>query len=400
MTVLESLKPFAGLMTVVAVGILLILFRAQIRQLVNWIVGFKRIAKSKEGYSLEGASEPEKAPVPVVDAPRDAVAAADAISTSSSEPGEADTWFKAYSENRFDDAVSLLEVEVQRATDVEVKSNFKSAIGYVKLEQNSAGGIAYFENLIREDPTKAYPYDWWAMQYLRWNLPEKCLAVIDRGLAAAHGKAMLLDTKSDCLLALGRIDDAIAAASQGVQEDVSYVANYSNLARLELKKGDKETARAWYLRALDASDGNEAILAEYARFLGNNGYVSETILRYRDLMNRDPKNSTYRTLAGNAYVVADLSSRALQAYQKANELAGEKEGWILANIGNIFNNRGFYAEAIKFFHRALELDPASQYAHERLAQAQQLEADEDKKVESLLDEARQTLNKEGMPSKP
>ena len=40
----------------------------------------------------------------------------------------------------------------------------------------------------------------------------------------------------------------------------------------------------------------------------------------------------------------------------------------------------------------------SQYAHERLAQAQQLTADEDKKLESLLDEARRTLNREGTPS--
>ena len=387
-------------MTVVAVGILLFLFRAEIRKLVDWVVRFKRIAKSKEGYSLEGASEPEKAPQPVVDGEREAVAAADAISTSSSEPGAMDTWLKAYSENRFDEAVSLLEAEYQRATDVEEKSSFKSLIGRVKFEQNSAAGIAYFENLIREDPTRAEPYDWWALAYLRWSLPEKCLAVIDRGLAAAHGKARLLDTKSDCLLALGRIDDAIEAASQGVQEDASYVRNYSNLARLHLKKGDKETARAWYLRALDASEGNESVLAEYATFLADNNYMAETILRYQDLMNRDPKNSRYRSLAGNAYLMAGLNSRALGAYQKANELAEEKEGWILANIGNALHNRGFHAEAIKYLRRALELDPASQYAHERLAQAQQGDADEDKKTESLLDEARQTLNKERTPSKP
>jgi tetratricopeptide (TPR) repeat protein len=151
---------------------------------------------------------------------------------------------------------------------------------------------------------------------------------------------------------------------------------------------------------LDVSEGSEDVLVEYAEFLSGNGYIAEAILRYRDLVNQRPDNPHYRTLLGNVYLVADLNSRAFSAYQAASTLAKDKQGWILANIGNILKNRGFYAEAIKYLQKALELEAGSQYAHERLAQAQQLEVDEGKKLESLLAEARQGLSKAETPHEP
>ncbi len=395
---LDSLKPFAGLMTLVVIGILLLVFRPEVRKLVDWVVHFKRIAKTKEGYSLESANQPERSPVPVVDSPREAAVAAEAVSTVSSQPGPTESWYEAFVDNRYDDAVRLLETEHDQTADFERRVTIKSLIGHLKLRQDSAVGLAYFENLIREHPTNAQPYEWWAFAYRSRNLPEKCLAVIERGLGAVQEKARLLYAKSGCLRDVGRTDEAIGAALQGVKEDPKYVSNYCSLAGLYLGKGDKETARSWYIQALDASEASEAVLAEYAKFLADNGYTAEAILRYRDLVGREPNNPTYRALAGNAYLTAGLHSHALRAYREANEFAKEKQGWILANIGNIFKNQGLYAEAIKYFRRALELDAASQYAHERLAQAQQSDAEEDKKLESLLDEARRALTKKATPS--
>jgi tetratricopeptide (TPR) repeat protein len=90
----------------------------------------------------------------------------------------------------------------------------------------------------------------------------------------------------------------------------------------------------------------------------------------------------------------------LNAYKEASKLAEDKQGWILANIGNILKNQGFYAESIKYLQRALELESESQYAHKRLAEAQQLEEDETKKLESLLADAQKALTRKGEASAP
>jgi tetratricopeptide (TPR) repeat protein len=386
-------------MTLVVAGVLLMIFRAEVRKLVDWLVRFRRVAKTREGYSLEGASEPEKERLPPADAARQLVESAEAVPP----PGVAettDTWYKAVADKRYDDAVSLLEAEANRTTDLETKVSTMSVIGHVKFKQNPTTGVAYFENLIREHPTRYQPYQWWALTYDWKNLPERCLAIIERGLGVVQNKTKLLNTKSDCLLDMGRVDDAIAAALQGVEADPTYSANYVTLARGYSKNEKKEASRSSYLRALDVSEGSEDVLVEYAEFLANNGYTAEAILRYRDLVDRQPNNPHYRALAGNVYLTADLNSLALSAYQAASKLAEDKQGWILANIGNLFKNRGFYAEAIRYLKKALELDAGSQYAHERLAQAQQLQAAEGKKLESLLAEARQTLSKREVPSEP
>jgi tetratricopeptide (TPR) repeat protein len=133
------------------------------------------------------------------------------------------------------------------------------------------------------------------------------------------------------------------------------------------------------------------VLERYAKFLSDSGLTAEAILRYQELVIRNPENATYRVLLGNAYLAAGLNSHALAAYMKGNELAGEKEGWILGNIGNILKNQGFHGEAIKYLNKAVERNPDSQYAHERLAQAQKLELEETERLSALLQEARASL---------
>ena len=397
---LDSLKPFAGLMTVGVIGVLLVIFRAEIHKLVDWLVRFKRVAKTREGYSLEGASEPEKTPVPPSQAASELVVERHEAVPPQAGAEAADTWYEAFLGKRYDAAISLLEAEAAAATNIEAKLTNMGLIGHIKFEQDPTTGIAYFERLIEDHPTKYEPYEWWALTYKWKHLPEKCLAVIQRGLEVVQEKAELLHTKSDCLLEIGRLEDAIGAALQGVEANRTYSANYVNLAKAYLKKGEKDTARSWYLRALDVSEGREGILVEFAEFLLGNGYMAEAILRYQDLVKQWPENPTHRALLGNAFLMADLNSRALETYQAASKLAEDKQGWILANIGNVLNNRGFYAEAIKYLQRALELDQGSRYALERLARAQQLEADEGEKLESLVAQARHGLTKTETLSQP
>ncbi len=390
---LDSLTPFTGSFIALIVAILLLIFRGEVRKLVDWIISFKRIAKTKEGYALESSREPEAAPPATAETSDQVQAAVEAVPPAASRitPSDADTWPKAFNEKRYDAAIALLESDYENKSDPDGRLAVKSLMGYVRFEQAPAAGIAHFESLVRDFPTKYQPYHWWALTYLWKDLPEKCLAVLDRGLGAADKKAALLDTKSDCLARLGRVDEAIAAATKGVESDPTYIPNYKNLGELYEKKGDKESARAWYLKALDASGAARDVLEPYARFLSANSFGAEAVLRYRELVARTPDNATFWVLLGNAYLTAGLPSHALTAYLRGNELADGREAWILANIGNIYKNQGFYAEAIKYLKKAVECDSDSQYAHERLAQAQELELEEGRKLSSMIEEARRSL---------
>ena len=148
----------------------------------------------------------------------------------------------------------------------------------------------------------------------------------------------------------------------------------------------------WFSRGFEATHAAEQILKEYARFLVDHNESAGAALRYSQLVERFPGNAEYRTLLGNTYLTLGLHDHALQEYQRANDLANGSQGWILANIGNLFNNLGLHGEAITYFNRALEKEPNSEYAHERLAQAQKRSREEVEKVSELLREAQRAVS--------
>ena len=104
-----------------------------------------------------------------------------------------------------------------------------------------------------------------------------------------------------------------------------------------------------------------------------------------------PSDQQYWTLLGNQYLQLEFNDFALKAYKKGNELAAEKEGWIISNIGNIMKNQGFYSEAVSFLKSSLILNPDSQYAHERLAQALEAAEKQEKERDKVVKEAQGLL---------
>ena len=82
---------------------------------------------------------------------------------------------------------------------------------------------------------------------------------------------------------------------------------------------------------------------------------------------------------------------ALEHYLTANKLAEGKEAWIVANIGNIYNGRGFHSQAIRHLREAITLDPESQYAYERLGRALKSQSQQIEARRELLSKAKATL---------
>jgi tetratricopeptide (TPR) repeat protein/Sec-independent protein translocase protein TatA len=392
--VLKAVEPFTSLLIILIIAIVLFMFRKEVPKLVEWVVSFRRIAKTKDGFSFEGSSAPELTPALSEQKEQAAVIAEIVTETLTSPlttvpiPSPKLRWVDALIEKRYDDATGLLEKELEVATDADHRLVIKGAIGNVKFEENAGAGVEYFENLILQHPKKPEPYRWYALSFLWKDLPSKAEVILRQGLQAVDRKALLYDTLSDCLTRLGRVSEALQAAADGVAEDPVFVPNYLNAARISTSTGEKDTARRWYLRALDASNGAEYILDAYARFLSDTDRKAETILRFQELASRNSNNASYFGLLGNAYLAEGFNSLALACYLRAHELTEGKVAWVEANIGNIFNNQGFYGEAIKYLKAAVTLDSDFQYAHERLAQAQKFDIDERERLTAILKDAR------------
>jgi tetratricopeptide (TPR) repeat protein len=84
----------------------------------------------------------------------------------------------------------------------------------------------------------------------------------------------------------------------------------------------------------------------------------------------------------------DLYDQAMIACREAEKLSEGKQSWIIHNIGNLLNNKGYYSEAISWLNKGMAIDPSSQYGHERLAGAIKSKDEEYKKYSEICKEGK------------
>lgn len=393
---LEEIKAITYLITAVAIPAVLFVFRVEVRKLVGWIVSFTHVHKTKDGFALTPGSSTEPQSPTIVSKESIAIAAirsdgvAEEADANAESDADADTWWMAVHDKRFDDATLLLEKEIAKESDKEQQVGLRSIMGNVIFEKSPEKGIEYFEKLLIEFPTDSTPFAWYSRTLAWKDLVSKSLAVIERGLAVVADPGRLLETLSDVLLRAGKESDAFDASFKGVQRSPNYVANYLNLAQIESGRKNFEEAKAWYRRALEVSNGSATVLAAYAEWLSDNHFDDEALLRYQSLASEYPTNSSYRAFLGNAYLANGFEDLALEAYLEADKIAEGREEWILSNIGNVYKNQKLYSRAEEYLRRALAVEPSSQYALERLAGTLKEREEQKKKIAKLLKEVRGT----------
>jgi tetratricopeptide (TPR) repeat protein len=303
------------------------------------------------------------------------------------------TWFSYMFDKEYEKAIESLKDALAQAKSSEDKVRLKTLIGHCKIQMDFQTGITYFEQLIDEYPTEEGSYDWLAYTYLWNDLPQDCLATIERGLQQVQDQTRLAVTKAKCLAKLGRDDEAITLLEEATTDSPSRIEYYLTLTEL-LSEHDSDTAEEWYKKGLSVFPRNEELLSKYAQFLVGQNRNEEALYRYSTLTQLAPENEAYFALLGNAYLILGLSDNALEAYTKANTLAEGKEPWIIANIGNLYKNQGFYSKGIEYLNQALEMAPVDEYAHDRLAQAIKKQTEENKRAEELLKQGQRLSLKE------
>ena len=104
-----------------------------------------------------------------------------------------------------------------------------------------------------------------------------------------------------------------------------------------------------------------------------------------------PENLAYWGYLSNCSINLMLYDLGMISCKRANELAEDKEDWLVLNIGNMLSNKGFYTEANAYFERGLELNKSSEYGHERLATSLKNKQEEQEKSKKLISNGKKLL---------
>lgn len=370
---IDSLAPFAPTVTTALVVLGMVIFRKDIGRLVTWIVTWRRVSRTKEGLSLEAGTEPTSPAEPVVlpeqPSPELLPAPISLTRESADVPEPAPDWMQALKVRDWGKAIRGVEHEIGKAHDEAELRRLRSLRAHFLFEKDQAEGLEAFNELFRLHPRAAEPRLWLALS-LKWKgAVVAALEAVQRGLNAVDEKAVLYGEEIALLIDLGRLDAALAAARRAIEEYPRDENLLRALADLHVRKKELSAARIILSDAVAALPLSESLFSTFASFLADHGTRAEAAACYSLLVQRYPAQAKYRALLGNQWLELGLNDSAMEAYREAQRLAEPHEGWILANIGNLLINRGFYSDAQGYLNQALELDPNSQYIHDRLAKA-------------------------------
>lgn len=223
------------------------------------------------------------------------------------------------------------------------------------------------------------------LRMLSWEKYENvALQLITELFGDSPTDPSILIVKSDCFSSLGEDDNAIQTLSGYIDNPEICI----KLSELYEKKGTSENAMKMLDKAYKDYPNNKDIAYKYARLLIDNDAQKEAAFLLNYLTIENPKSVEYWGYLSNTCLKLELYDKAMTACKQALELSNGESPWIIHNIGNMLNNKGFYTDAKEWLDKGLELDASSEYAHKRQASAIKNRTEELTKFSDLCKEGR------------
>ena len=308
-------------------------------------------------------------------------------------------WFDAFVIKDYSEAIALLDEQIALLSEGDERLDLETWRGRAQFRLDPSLGTATMETLISGHPESTDLYISLAYAHLGRGLFDDALNVLDRGLELAAAKEGLFVAKARILHDIGRDEEAIALVRSAVVEEGQRASYYHQLATILRSMGKRDEARHTVEEGLALCLDDKELLIFYAEELYQGPDKKLALIPYNRLLSLDPQSTRYLTLRGNLYLELELFDLAMRDYKSANELAREKEAWILANIGNLYKNRGFFSDGIEHLKKALVLAPEDDYAHQRLAVSLELRQKEEERLQTLVKEAYKSLVAQRMGTK-
>ncbi len=302
-----------------------------------------------------------------------------------SEKSKENIWIKHYFDKNYEESLNELEKLIKKEKEKDHKLNLELWKADINWLINPATGDSLFRDCIKKNKSNSIPYLRYINTLMYNDLYDEGIKLIDEGISnTSNAKDEFICKRVEYLIRIGEEDNAKTKLIKEIDENKS-VKLFLKLVEIsnEIKDSHRIIHEAYLNYPTD-----EQIISKYSSIAVNLELPKISLFLLEKLIKIDGKNSAYWTMLGNTYLSLNLNGRAMASYEKGNDIAKGKESWILGNIGNLFNNVGLHSKAIDSLELALEKDPKSEYAHNRLSSAIIKKEEEDKKVTDFLKEGR------------
>jgi len=150
--------------------------------------------------------------------------------------------------------------------------------------------------------------------------------------------------------------------------------------------------------AYENHTNHENLIYTFARELQEQKSYKEALYLLDFLTINYSANASYWGYLSNTCVALQQFEKGMFACRKAEHLTESTSAWILHNIGNMLNTKGFYSESISWLKKGLAIEPDSEYAHDRMAKALASKSKEHSNYVDLKNEGRKLLRNYVPPS--
>jgi tetratricopeptide (TPR) repeat protein len=259
-------------------------------------------------------------------------------------------------------------------------------LSYINMKIDQKSGLQMLIELSEKNKDKVDIQELVARMLIWEDYSEQAISIIEQALSIFPGDIKLLLLKAEYLDGIGNTTGAKSTLADAHPEATPEIA--IKLSKLYENEKDVDSAINVIHPAYLNYPSNSELMYRYSRLLGDSKRYKEAIYLLNNLTSNDPQNIDYWGYLSNNCLMLDLYDQAMISCRKAEELSKGKQSWIIQNIGNLLNNKGFYSEAISWLNKGLTIEPSSQYGHDRLGAAIKSKDEEYKKFSELCKEGK------------
>lgn len=290
-------------------------------------------------------------------------------------------WIDDLIEKRYDDAIVKLSKILENEEDEEKIHSNKIFIIHCQILKDLRPGLEKLATYLEANSDKLIVWQRVAATYYYVGQRAQAKATIKDGLIKFPDDPRLTLLSADILTNQGDVISSVSILRTNSSKDTGLILQLCNYLESELE--DKEQALLIIHKAYNDNPAPEAIRYKFARLAQDTGRNELALFLFNGLKNEFSDNATYLTYFANICVALSLNDLAFQSYKRANEIAQEKAGWILNNIGNLLKTAGLYEEGKEYFLKGQAANKNSSYMYERMAELLKLQEEEGKKFEKL-----------------
>lgn len=287
-----------------------------------------------------------------------------------------------YIKKNYSEGIKLLKKKIRYSKEEDDKVNYSSNLCYCELQLNYKNGIKEFEKILTIFPTNNIGYKAYAQTLIENNNFDHAIKIIDEGLSKCPRKIGLTLMKAECFWITNRKDEAIAILNSSKEKNEAEIC--TKLANYHSQNKEFDTAIAIAKVGYKNNPKDVQLLNEFARISFEKEDYELSLFLFNELTLLTPENAYAWCMYGNSLFHKALYNSALNCYEKANELAQEKETWIMENIGNLYNQSGLYSKAEVVLHKSHKIFNKSEYGLLRQSDSYKAIEEEKKKIGEII----------------